>query len=113
MPNGPAEDSASALHGTLLEVLKQLNRAEIEEEEGEGLETNEILVLLRKGPLPMLTDTDFERALTTLLANQMTEVLDSEKYAWDRGRVLGRRYALTRTGKNYLLDQLKETGRIP
>ncbi|MGP8072035.1 MAG: hypothetical protein ACLPZM_02770 [Thermoplasmata archaeon] len=112
MAGDTSEDSAAFLHGAILEVLKQLNRAEAEEDSGEGLESSEILVLLRKGPLPMLTDTDFERALSTLVANQMAEVLDSPQYAWDRGRILGRRYALTRTGKVYLLEQLAKTGRV-
>ena len=112
MAGDPSQDSAAARHVALLEVLKQLNRAEVEEQAGEGLESTEILVLLRKGPLPMLTDADFERALGTLVANRMAEVLDSPQYAWDRGRVLGRRFALTRSGKVYLLEQLQKTGRV-
>ncbi|MGA8664060.1 MAG: hypothetical protein WB809_03195 [Thermoplasmata archaeon] len=112
MADDRSQDTATALHLALLEVLKQLNRAEAEEEAGEGLESTEILSLLRKGPLPMLTDPDFERALETLVANRMAEVLDAPQYAWDRGRVLGRRYALTGTGKNYLLEQLQKSGRV-
>ena len=112
MPDEAAEKSAAALHVTLLEVLKQLNRAELEEEPGEGLETAEILTLLRRGPIPGLTDTDLERALTTLVENRMAQVLDAEQYAWDRGRILGRRYALTLGGKAYLLDQLQKVGRV-
>ena len=105
-------EPAARLHEHLLEVLKQLNRAETEEPEGEGLESNEILVLLRKGPLPMLTEVDFGQALSTLVANRMADVVDSERYAWDRGRVLGRRYTLTLAGKEYLIDQLRKTGRV-
>jgi len=108
----PAEGSAAVLHGTLLEVLKQLNRAEIEEQPGEGLESTEILTLIRKGPLPMLTDTDFERALETLVRNRMADTVDAPQYAWDRGRVLGRRFVLTLMGKQYLLEQLQKTGRV-
>ena len=112
MAGPPDPDSAAFLHGTLLEVLKQLNRAEVESAPGEGLESAELRQLLRKGPLPMLTDAEFERALATLVANRMTQVVDDPQYAWDRGRVLGRRYALTLSGKEYLLQQLQRTGRV-
>jgi hypothetical protein len=112
MPDLTPEDSAARLHGTLVEILKQLNRAEIEEPEGEGLEAPEILVRLRKGPVPMLVDADFDRALTTLVANELAGVVEAPQYAWDRERTLGKRYTLSPSGKQYLLDQLQKSSRI-
>lgn len=116
MPEDPAlasaDEAAARLHVLLLEVLKQLNKAEEEEPAGEGLEGNEILVLLRKRGFPMLSDVDFDRALGTLVENRMVTVLDTELYAWDRGRMIGRRYALSNSGKNYLLEELQKTGRV-
>jgi hypothetical protein len=112
MPDEAADESATALHLALLEVLKQLNRAELEEEAGEGLEETELLTLLRKGPMPSLASADLDRALATLVANGMAQVLDSQQYAWDRGRTLGRRFTVTLAGKQYLIGQLQKTGRV-
>ncbi len=112
MADGTAEGNALALRTTLVETLKQLNRAEREEEDGEGLEASEILFLLRKGPIPALSEAELQHAIETLVANRMADPLDDPQYAWDRGRVLGRRYTITATGKEYLLGQLEKTGRV-
>lgn len=112
MVDDDAEESAVALHRTLLETLKQLNRAEVEEAEGEGLEPPEILFLLRKGPSPMLTEAELQQAIETLVANRMADPVDDPQYAWDRGRIMGRRYTITAAGKEYLVGQLDKTGRV-
>jgi len=112
VPDDPDLENAVRLRTTLLETLKQLNRAEAEEEEGEGLEAAEILFLLRKGPSPTLTEAELEHAVATLVANRMAEPLEDPRYAWDRGRILGRRYAITPAGKEYLVAQLERTGRV-
>ena len=113
MSDVSAKANAEALRTTLLETLKQLNRAEVEEDqEREGLEPAEVLVLLRRGPIPQLPEAELENALETLLANRMIEVLDDPQYAWDRGRIVGRRFTITTTGKEYLIGQLEKTGRI-
>jgi hypothetical protein len=109
---GPATERAVELHRTLLETLKQLNRAEREEAEGEGLETDELLFLLRKGPSPMLSEAELQHAIETLVANRMATALDDPQYAWDRGRIMGRRYVITATGKEYLVGQLDKVGRV-
>jgi hypothetical protein len=112
VPDPDPNESAATLHQTLLEVLKQLNRAEVEEPEGEGLETHELLTLLKKGPLPALVPTDLDHALDTLVVNRLAAVADAEVYAWDRGRTMGRRFLLTVAGKEYLLSQLEKVGRV-
>jgi hypothetical protein len=100
------------MHHVLLEVLKELNRAETEETEVEGMERNEIFVILRKGPTPWLTEAALDSAIETLLGNGMTRRIEEPAYAWDRGRVLGARFALTLPGKEYLLRELERTGRV-
>jgi hypothetical protein len=107
----PAERAAET-HRALVEALKQLNRADVEQPAGEGLEQQEILLLLRRGPCPGLTDGDLGQILDTLLANGLAERIDTEAYAWDRGRVLGPRYGVTFRGKEYLMRQLEHAGRI-
>ncbi|HTS33794.1 MAG TPA: hypothetical protein VMI55_07675 [Thermoplasmata archaeon] len=112
MPDDVAEEHAVALHTILVETLKQLNRAEREEAEGEGLEPSEILFLLRKGPIPMLSEAELQHAIETLVANRMADAADDRQYAWDRGRQMGRHYTITAAGKEYLLGQLEKTGRV-
>jgi hypothetical protein len=110
-PN-PPEERALELRRTLLETLKQLNRAELEEEGGEGLEAAELLFLLRKGPSPGLSEEELERVIETLVLNGLAGPRDDPQYAWDRGRILGRRYLITTTGKQFLIGQLEKTGRV-
>ena len=112
MSDDLARELSLEFHETLLETLKLLNRAEEEEEAGEGLEPAELLFLLRKGPSPNLGEADLLRALETLLANRMVDPKDDPEYAWDRGRILGRRFTINTAGKTYLLAQIEKTGRI-
>jgi hypothetical protein len=112
MAGAPGEGAAARMHELMVAVLRQLNKAETEEPEGEGLEPDEILDLLRRGGLPMLTETDCTAAVATLVANGMAAEVDSHPYAWDRARVLGRRYVLTLDGKEYLLRELDRPGRV-
>ncbi len=111
-PESPSRELALSLHLSLLETLKQLNRAEAEESGGDGLETAEIVHLLRRGALPAVSEAEIEHAVATLVANRMADALDEPRYAWDRGRTVGRRYAITTDGKAYLAAQLERTGRI-
>jgi hypothetical protein len=106
------EVAALELHQALVEALKQLNRAELESEEGEGLEPTELLLLLRKGACPLLSERELERAVETLVANRLAETTEDPRYAWDRGRLLGRRYTITTEGKEFLLRQIERPGRV-
>lgn len=96
----------------LLEVLKQLNRGEEEERDVTGLELAEMLLHLNRGPCPTLTEAQLDQAIETLVANRMARPLDDPEYAWDRGRVIGRRFTLTVEGKEFLVRHLQHEGRI-
>ncbi len=96
----------------MVEVLKTLNWGEEEAPEMGGIELPEILLRLRRGPCPMITEALLNEAVATLVANRLAEAEDRAHYAWERGRVLGRRYTLTVLGKKYLLGQLERAGRI-
>jgi hypothetical protein len=114
-PSGVSEtagEQAGELRDALLEILRQLNKVEVEGPDVVGLEQRELFTLLRRGPCPYLTEGDLDRAIETLIGNRMAQELDDPEYAWDRGRVVGPRYALTLEGKRFLLDQLERTGRI-
>jgi len=42
----------------------------------------------------------------------MVSELDDREFAWDRGRTVGRRFALALPGKEYLLNRVETAGRI-
>ncbi len=108
----PKDEKAATFRRDLLEILKQLNRSEEEETEVPGVETSELLLHLKRGPCPDLTEADLETQIGTLLANRMACEIDDTRYAWDRGRTVGRRFALTTEGKEFLLQNLERSGRI-
>ncbi len=107
-----APERAQGFRQELVEVLKTLNWGEEEEPGHGGVEPSEILLRLQRGPYPALTEGALDEALATLLANGMIETRDDSEYAWDRQRDLGRRYALTVPGKQFLLLQLERKERI-
>jgi hypothetical protein len=111
VPEAP-EAHARELHLEMIEVLKLLNR--IEEEQGtiEGLEREEVVHLLEKGGFPNTTLEDANRTLAVLQANGLARLMTDSEYAWDRGRVVGERFAITLEGKRLLLKELERTGRI-
>ena len=106
------EERAADLRGELLELLKLLNRAEEEESDVDGYEVSELHHLLVRGGFPRLTVAEVEEALAVLVGNRLAAELADTEYAWDRGRVVGRRFAITTEGKTYLLRELDRTGRI-
>jgi len=112
MAGTPAEE-ALELRTEIVEVLKQLNRAEMEGE-GEviGLESDEIRHFLARGPLPTVTSTALSQALHVLIGNGFARVLDDPEYAWNRGRVVGERFTITTEGKEFLLRQVQRIGRV-
>ncbi|MGI0129199.1 MAG: hypothetical protein ACREDE_00760 [Thermoplasmata archaeon] len=103
------EDQARALH---LEVLKLLNRAEEEEGSVGGLEREEVARLLAKVGLPNVSTDATQRTLALLVVNGLARTLTDPEYAWDRGRVVGERIAITTDGKRLLLKELEKVGRV-
>ena len=106
------EGSARELHLELVEVLRLLNR--VEEEYGviEGLERDEIVHLLQKNGFPGVAIPDTDRTLGVLLANSLARRLTDVAYAWDRGREIGERFAITLDGKRLLLKELEKVNRV-
>lgn len=104
---------ADGLRHEMVEILKTLNWGEEEAPGLRGIETSEILVRLKRGPCPMITQALLSEAIETLVANRMATATDQIEYAWERGRVVGLRYTLTVQGKQYLISQLQREGRIP
>jgi len=110
--DGPPGEVAAELHRTLLEVLRQLNRVEMEETDVAGLEAGELYRVLVRGAAPRLTTPDVQTALGVLVGNGFARQLTDPEYAWDRGRVVGTRYAITTAGKGFLVAQLARPNRV-
>lgn len=108
----PFHEAAAELREALLGILRQLNRAEMEATEVEGLEAAELHHLLARGDFPALTAPAVETALRVLVGNGLARTLTDPEYAWDRGRVVGTRYAITAEGKGFLLEQLARVNRV-
>ena len=106
------EGQAAELRSELLELLRLLNRAEMEEADVDGYELRELHHLLTRGAYPYLTVEEVEKGLDVLVGNRLAAELTDREYAWDRGRVVGRRFAITTEGKAFLLHALDRTGRI-
>jgi N6-adenosine-specific RNA methylase IME4 len=108
----PPAEAAADLRDELVEILRQLNRAEMEETEIQGLEIAELHHMLTHGLYPQLTAPQVETAVNVLVGNGYARQLTDAEYAWDRGRVVGERYAITTEGKAYLLETLRRVNRI-
>ncbi|MGP8078257.1 MAG: hypothetical protein ACLQD8_01190 [Thermoplasmata archaeon] len=107
------QENATELRAELVEVLKQLNRAEMEEEgEVVGLETDELRHFLARGPIPTMNADEVGRALRVLIGNGLARELDDPEYAWNRGRVVAERFTITTQGKEFLLRQIQRIGRV-
>lgn len=106
-------DAALELRTEMVELLKQLNRAEMEEPgELTGLEAEELYHLLARGPIVRPTIEEVETALRVLVGNRLACELDDPQYAWNRGRVITNRFAITTEGKQFLVRQLERVGRV-
>lgn len=105
-------DAAIELGDELLEVLKLLNRSEMEAGSDSGLEVSELHHLLGRGPLPQVTVPEVERAVNVLVGNGYARCLDAPEYSWERGRVVSVRYTITTDGKSFLVSRLQRTGRV-
>jgi len=107
----PAGDAAE-FRWELVEVLKQLNRAEMESLGVLGLELGELARTLARGPAPQVTQEDVHQAIRVLVGNGYAEELRDPEYAWDRSRVVADRYTITTGGKDFLVRALQKEGRI-
>lgn len=110
--DGTPEEAAASLRDELLEILRQLNRIEMESSDVQGLEVGELQHLLTRGPYPLLTAPEVEKAIAVLVGNGLVRMLTDSEYAWDRGRVVGRRYTITPRGKAFLLERLQRANRV-
>ena len=108
----PPAEAAAELRGTLLEILRQLNRIEMEGTDVAGLEPGELHHLVTRSGYPGLTVPALEKALSVLVGNGYARTLSDPEYAWDRGRVVGTRYSITTEGKGYLVEQLARVNRV-
>jgi len=111
MVESPRE-AAQELREEMLEVLKQLNRDENEDEESPGLEFTELRHLLARGPLPQLGEEQLRQALEILIGNGLTREVRDPRWAWSRGRDVADRYEITTEGKAFLARALEKIGRI-
>jgi hypothetical protein len=105
-------DAAMELGEELVEILKQLNRSEMEAGMDPGLEVEEIHHLLGRGPLPLVSTPDVERAVNVLVGNGYARCVDTPEYSWERGRIVTMRYTITTEGKAFLVARLARTGRV-
>jgi len=105
-------EAAMELGDELLEVLKQLNRSEMEAKLDPGLEVEELHRFLGRGPIPHVTVPDVERAVKVLVGNGFAKCIDTPEYSWERGRVVSMRYTITTEGKAFLVARLVRTGRV-
>jgi hypothetical protein len=108
----PPAEAAAELREALLEILRQLNRIEMEATGVSGLEPGEIHHLLARGGFPELTPPAVATALGVLVGNGFARAQTDPEYAWDRGRVLGTRYTITTEGKEFLVEQLARVNRV-
>lgn len=111
MPDTP-EGQAREFHLEMIEVLKLLNRTEEEHGPTEGLEREELLHLLGKAGFLTVTIDQVGETLDTLIGNGYAQRLTDTEYAWDRGRVVGERFAITLEGKRWILRELEKVGRV-
>lgn len=111
MALSPLEEAAE-LGDELVEVLKLLNRSENEAGAASGLEVDELHHILGRGPMPLVTGSDIERAVNVLVGNGLARCLETPEYSWERGRVVATRYAITTQGKVFLVARLRRTGRV-
>ena len=108
----PPQEAAQGLRRALVEILKQLNRDEMEEPEVPGLEVNELRELLARTAFPLITPAETRTAVHVLVRNGYARELTDERYAWTRGRTVGCRYTITSPGKSFLLQAIYRAGRI-
>ena len=108
----PPEGAAQALRNELIEVLKQLNRDEMEEPDVPGLEEEELQEILTVRGFPLITMADTRRAVAVLVANGYARELTEPRYAWTRSRMVANRFTITTQGKAFLVHAIRRVGRV-
>jgi len=106
------EEAALGLRKALVEILKQLNRDEMEEPEVPGLEVDELREILARTAFPLISRAETRTAVHVLVRNGYARELTDERYAWTRGRVVRERFTITSPGKSFLLQAIYRAGRI-
>jgi hypothetical protein len=105
-------EAANELGAEIVEILKQLNRSEMEDTADPGLEIEELHHILGRGPLPQVTAPEVEKAVQVLVGNGYARCVENPEYSWERGRVVTVRYTITTEGKAFLVARLARTGRV-
>jgi len=111
VPDTPSE-AAAELKVAMLEVLKQLNRAEVEGADVPGVELAELRFHLSRGRLPGVSIEEVAQAVRTLVANRLARELTDTEYAWSKGRTVGDRFTITVEGKELLLREIEKADRV-
>jgi hypothetical protein len=108
----PPEDAGQGLRRAVVEVLRQLNRDEMEEPDVPGLEMEELRGLLARRAFPLITRPETDRMVRMLVANGLARELTEPRYAWTRGRLVHNRFTITTPGKEFLLRATQRDGRV-
>lgn len=108
----PPEEVALGFRRTMVEILRQLNRDEMEVPDVPGLEVEELCDLLTRRSFPLMTNGETHRAVSVLVGNGLARELTEPRYAWTRGRMVTNRYTITTRGKEFLLRSIQRVGRV-
>jgi predicted AAA+ superfamily ATPase len=108
----PPQAVAQDVRGVLVEVLRHLNRDEMEEPDVPGLEEEELHQILTRRSYPLLSREDTRRAITVLVRNGYARELTEPRYAWTRCRMVTNRFTITIEGKSFLLQSIRRVGRV-
>jgi hypothetical protein len=108
----PDEEASQGLRRALVEILRQLNRDEMEEPDVPGLELDELRQLLARRSFPLVTRDETDRAVGLLVRNGLACELTEPRYAWTRGRTVQHRVTITAPGKAFLRQAIQRVGRV-
>ncbi len=109
----PEEALREALErrAALIEILRHLNRDEMQQPDVPGLEEEEVRSILERS-FPRISKEETHRALQVLTGNGLAQELTEPRYAWTRARMVHHRYTITTPGKAFLLRSVQRIGRV-
>jgi hypothetical protein len=110
-PPAEALREAQGLRNTLVEILRHLNRDEMQQPDVPGLEEDELQEILERS-FPLITKPDLHRAIQVLVGNGLARELTDPRYAWTRARMVRNRFTITTPGKAFLLQSVQRVGRV-